>query len=255
MVAFPPVQSTSSSACARAVQLTRRQRLRRLRLTDPWLRDRHHQRRTTSGGALNPASGLYLHTVDGPNTSCIEAGGNTSYSEALRQAQQELAHERPAQRPELHRLPDRWRGQHRQRLRHRLSARQCRRPAALPDGSRPGHQLQGRRHDDLQHRLCARRQCQLHRRSLPQEEQPGQLGLVHGRHRRLLPLRRPDGREPGDHLLQHPLADRLARRLLQPAERRASSTRSSRRSRPTSVRARAASSTTASKRLLSAARR
>jgi hypothetical protein len=43
-----------------------------------------------TGNVLNPASGLYLHTVDGPNTSCIEAGGNTSYSEALRQAKAEL---------------------------------------------------------------------------------------------------------------------------------------------------------------------
>lgn len=44
-----------------------------------------------TGTALNTSSGLYLHTVDGPNTSCIEAGGNTSYSEALRQAKAELA--------------------------------------------------------------------------------------------------------------------------------------------------------------------
>jgi len=49
-----------------------------------------------TAGALNPASGLYLHTVDGDANSCIEAGGNTSYSEALRQAQAELvAHGRP----------------------------------------------------------------------------------------------------------------------------------------------------------------
>ena len=36
----------------------------------------------------------------------------------------------------------------------------------------------------------------------------------------LLPLRQHHGREPRDHLVQHALADRLARRLLQPAERR-----------------------------------
>jgi Putative Flp pilus-assembly TadE/G-like len=49
-----------------------------------------------TGAALNTSSGLYLHTVDGDNSSCISAGGNTSYSEALRQAQAELlAHGRP----------------------------------------------------------------------------------------------------------------------------------------------------------------
>ena len=39
---------------------------------------------------LNTSSGLSLHTVDGNNSSCIQAGGNTSYTEALRQAQAEL---------------------------------------------------------------------------------------------------------------------------------------------------------------------
>jgi Flp pilus assembly protein TadG len=49
-----------------------------------------------TGTALNTSSGLYLHTDDGDNSSCIESGGNTSYSEALRQAQAELlAHGRP----------------------------------------------------------------------------------------------------------------------------------------------------------------
>jgi hypothetical protein len=49
-----------------------------------------------TGATLNTSSGLYLHTVDGPSNSCIQAGGNTSYSEALRQAKAELdAHGRP----------------------------------------------------------------------------------------------------------------------------------------------------------------
>ena len=43
-----------------------------------------------TGLVLDPSSGLYLHTVDGPANSCMQAGGNTSYSEALRQAQDEL---------------------------------------------------------------------------------------------------------------------------------------------------------------------
>jgi hypothetical protein len=46
--------------------------------------------KTAAGTALNPASGLVLHTTDGASNACIEAGGNTSYSEALRQAQAEL---------------------------------------------------------------------------------------------------------------------------------------------------------------------
>jgi Flp pilus assembly protein TadG len=49
-----------------------------------------------TGNSLNTSSGLYLHTVDGDSASCIQAGGNTSYSEALRQAAAELAlHGRP----------------------------------------------------------------------------------------------------------------------------------------------------------------
>ena len=41
-------------------------------------------------GALDPASGLVLHTTDGPASACIQAGGSTSYTEALRQAKAEL---------------------------------------------------------------------------------------------------------------------------------------------------------------------
>ena len=49
-----------------------------------------------TGAVLNPASGLVLHTKDGTASACVQAGGSTSYSEALRQAQAELlAHGRP----------------------------------------------------------------------------------------------------------------------------------------------------------------
>jgi Flp pilus assembly protein TadG len=90
MVAFPPVQSTSSSACAAPYNS-----LGGNGYDGYDSPTRGYVTDTISGnykigGALDPASGLYLHTVDGPNTSCIEAGGNTSYSEALRQAQNEL---------------------------------------------------------------------------------------------------------------------------------------------------------------------
>ena len=135
-----------------------------------------------TGGVLDPASGLYLHTVDGPANSCIQAGGNTSYSEALRQAQTELDTQRAAERARLHRLPDRRRGQHRQRLRCRrsdLPAEQRRRPAALPHRGQRRQRLQGGGHDDLQHRLRAGQQRRLHRGRLPHEERAGQLGRVH----------------------------------------------------------------------------
>ena len=101
-----------------------------------------------TGTVLNTSSGLYLHTVDGPATSCIQAGGNTSYSEALRQARAELAAHGRAERPRLHRLPDRRRGQHRQRLQRHgsdLLPGQPRRPVAVPHGHQPGQSVQGRK--------------------------------------------------------------------------------------------------------------
>jgi Flp pilus assembly protein TadG len=91
MVAFPPVQNTSTSPCATPYNSLGGNgydgfdSASRGYLTDAIGSD------YKTGTALNTSSGLYLHTVDGPNTSCIEAGGNTSYSEALRQARAELA--------------------------------------------------------------------------------------------------------------------------------------------------------------------
>jgi Flp pilus assembly protein TadG len=90
MVAFPPVQATSTSPCAAPYN------------SSPGgyngydAADRGYVTDTIGGafklpdGTLDPASGLYVHTVQGPASSCIRAGGNTSYSEALRQAQAEL---------------------------------------------------------------------------------------------------------------------------------------------------------------------
>ena len=91
MVAFPPVQTTATSPCAAPYNSLGGNGYdgydspTRGYLTDAIASD------YKVAGALNPASGLYQHTVDGDNTSCIEAGGNTSYSEALRQARAELA--------------------------------------------------------------------------------------------------------------------------------------------------------------------
>jgi hypothetical protein len=96
MVAFPPVQTTSSSACAAPYNslggngYDGYDAATRGYVTDSV------KGNFKTGTALNTSSGLYLHTMDGPANSCIAAGGNTSYSEALRQAQSEvLTHGRP----------------------------------------------------------------------------------------------------------------------------------------------------------------
>jgi hypothetical protein len=90
MVAFPPVQSTATSPCAAPYNSLGGNGYdgydspTRGYVTDTITAN------YKVGNALDPASGLYLHTVAGPSNSCIQAGGNTSYSEALRQAQNEL---------------------------------------------------------------------------------------------------------------------------------------------------------------------
>jgi hypothetical protein len=90
MVAFPPVQTTSTSACAAPYNSLGSNGYDGYdTATRGYVTDIINGNYKT-GNSLNTSSGLYLHTVDGPNTSCIEAGGNTSYSEALRQAKAEL---------------------------------------------------------------------------------------------------------------------------------------------------------------------
>jgi Flp pilus assembly protein TadG len=96
MIAFPPLQTTSTSACSAPYNSLGNSGFdaydspSRGYLTDPIGGD------YKVGTVLNTASGLYLHTAPGGATSCIQAGGSTSYSEALRQAKNELdAHGRP----------------------------------------------------------------------------------------------------------------------------------------------------------------
>jgi Flp pilus assembly protein TadG len=90
MVAFPPVQTTATSPCAGPYNSIAGNgydgydTATRGYVTDTITAN------YKVGAALDTASGLYLHTVSGPSNSCIQAGGNTSYSEALRQAQNEL---------------------------------------------------------------------------------------------------------------------------------------------------------------------
>ena len=142
----------------------------------PRLRDRHDHRQLQDRHRRSTRrSGLYLHTDDGPATSCIQAGGNTSYSEALRQARAELAAHGRAERPRLHRLPDRRRGQHRQRLQRRRirpTTRATPTTVAVPHRHQPGQSVQGARRDDLQHRLRAREQHPLHRAATSDRTSP-----------------------------------------------------------------------------------
>lgn len=90
MLAFPPVQTTASSACAAPYNSLGNNGYDGYdSASRGYLTDAINATYKT-GTALNTSSGLYVHTVDGPSTSCIQAGGNTSYSEALRQAKAEL---------------------------------------------------------------------------------------------------------------------------------------------------------------------
>ena len=90
MIAFPPVQSTSTSPCA-APYNSQAGGYNGYDAADRgYVTDTINSTYKLANGTLDPASGLSLHTVPGTASSCIQAGGNTSYSEALRQAQAEL---------------------------------------------------------------------------------------------------------------------------------------------------------------------
>jgi hypothetical protein len=96
MVAFPPVEKTSTGMCSAPYNALG---------NGGWngydAADRGYVTDTLNGdyklnGNLNPASGLVIHTTDGKSNACVQAGGSTSYSEALRQSEAELiAHGRP----------------------------------------------------------------------------------------------------------------------------------------------------------------
>ena len=223
MVAFPPSRATATSPCVGALQLTRRQRLRRLRQRQPRLRDGHDQRQLqdspTAAWTRHRAStctpwtaGQLVHP--GRRQHLLQRGAAAGAGRAGR--------ERTAERARLHRLPDRRRGQHRQRLRAttpptRRATTTTSSPARRPSTSPTP---QGGGDDDLQHRLRAREQRQLHRRRLPHERTPErQLGRVHARR---LPAatttRATPTRARPITSYTHAQADRLARQLLQPAE-------------------------------------
>jgi hypothetical protein len=90
MVAFPPVQSTGTDPCSSPYNSVAGGYDGYDAPDRGYVTDSMNTAYKTPGGALNPSSGLYLHTQDGNSAACIQAGGNTSYSEALRQAKAEL---------------------------------------------------------------------------------------------------------------------------------------------------------------------
>jgi Flp pilus assembly protein TadG len=90
MVAFPPVETTATDPCSTPYNSLGGNGYDGFdTATRGYVTDTINSDYKT-GSVLNTASGLYLHTVSGPSSSCIQSGGNTSYSEALRQAQAEL---------------------------------------------------------------------------------------------------------------------------------------------------------------------
>ena len=102
----------------RALQLARRQRLRRLRQSRPRLRDRHDQRHLqdrrrrldTVVGPLPAHRGRHQRVLHpGRRQHVLQRGAAPGAGRARRA--------RASERARLHRLPDRRRGQHRQRLR------------------------------------------------------------------------------------------------------------------------------------------
>ncbi|MDX6538468.1 MAG: hypothetical protein QOI71_78 [Gaiellales bacterium] len=91
MIAFPPVQATATSACAAPYNSLGGNGYDGYdAATRGYVTDTINGNYQTSAGVLDTTSGLYLHTTPGKASACIQAGGNTSYSEALRQAQAEL---------------------------------------------------------------------------------------------------------------------------------------------------------------------
>ena len=167
-----------------------------------------------------PRSGLYLHTVDGPASSCIQAGGNTSYSEALRQARAELAAHGRANIPDyIVFLTD---GEA-----NIGSVYSPTYPQNNADDQQPCHtainlantyKSQGVTIYSIGYALGSNVYCTAG--DFTRRTAAGNSGRrLHGGNDRLLPLRQQQQREPRDHLVQHALADRVARRLLQPAER------------------------------------
>ena len=96
MVAFPPLETTASPVCDAPFNSLGGNGYDGFDAsTRGYLTDQINGN-YKSGGLPDLTSSLYLHTEAGTSSACIRAGGNTSYSEALRQSKAELdAHGRP----------------------------------------------------------------------------------------------------------------------------------------------------------------
>ena len=96
MVAFPPVQTTAANLiCGKPYNsLSANGDPEAMdgydAATRGYLTDQIGSTYKLANGSLNTASGLYLHTAPGGETSCIQSAYSTSYTEALRQAKKEL---------------------------------------------------------------------------------------------------------------------------------------------------------------------
>jgi hypothetical protein len=90
MVAFPPVQTTSNDPCDPPYNSLGGNGFDAYDSpTRGYVTDTINGN-YKSGNNLDSTSGLVIHTTKGPASSCIQAGGSTSYSEALRRSQAEL---------------------------------------------------------------------------------------------------------------------------------------------------------------------
>ena len=161
MVAFPPLQTTSTSPCAAPYNSLEWQRYDGYDSADRgYLTDQiNSDYKTRHGPRTRPRVSTCTRTRATPPRASRPAATPPTARRCARPRPSSTAHGR-AERPRLHRLPDRRRGQHRQRLQRErpdLSTRAT--PTTSSRATRPitSPTVQGRRRDDLQHRLRARR--------------------------------------------------------------------------------------------------
>ena len=89
LISFPPLAAGTSDVCS-APPGTSTDYTAYDSASQVYLTDHINSAYRNADGSANASSGLYLHTTLGDDTKCIEPGGYTSYSEALRQAKAEL---------------------------------------------------------------------------------------------------------------------------------------------------------------------
>ena len=227
MVAFPPVQTTLTGVCSAPYNS----------LSDGWdgydaagrgyLTDALNGNYKTSSGSLNLASSLVAHTTDGKSTACVQAGGSTSYSEALRQSQAELiAHGRPNVPNYIVFFTD---GE--ANLGSVYAKTGGSYPVGNADDQTPCHtainlantyKTAGTTIYSIGYALGSATNCTAGQWASRHQQQLAELHAL--RHHRLpaLPGRQVRSREPADHLLRDARGDCLARRLQEQGERRRS---------------------------------